>query len=218
MLIVWFIYRSDQYDREGWWPLTLSFLLGMLVTLPVIKIQQWFYEQGWENTSTVFHALFVAYILVALTEELLKYLVLLFYPYRQRFFDEPLDGIVYAVMISMGFATLENILYAFQFGIPTTAIRGLTAVPAHAAFAVIMGYYVGKSKFRPERRQRLLLRGLLIPIAVHGLYDFFILQEVYDYLILLAVITLSISLYFALQMIREQRENSPFRPPTDDIP
>ena len=58
------------------------------------------------------------------------------------------DGIVYAVMIGMGFATLENIIYASRFGLETTLFRAFTAVPAHGVFAAIMGYYIGVGKVR----------------------------------------------------------------------
>lgn len=61
----------------------------------------------------------------------------------------------------------------------------------------------------------MLLWGWLVPVVVHGIYDFFIMQEVYDGLILLAVVTLIISLYFAFRLIREEQEESPFRPKDD---
>jgi RsiW-degrading membrane proteinase PrsW (M82 family) len=132
------------------------------------------------------------------------------FPYLRPFFNEPLDGIIYAVMISMGFATLENILYALEFGISTTALRGLTAVPAHAVFATMMGYFVGKSKFKTDRKTRIrfLLMGLGIAVLVHGLYDFFIIQEFYDWLMLLAIVTLFVSIFFAVRMFKEEQAES----------
>ena len=54
------------------------------------------------------------------------------------------SGIVYAVMVSMGFATLENILYVYSYGYETGVLELLLAVPAHATFAVLMGYFMGK--------------------------------------------------------------------------
>jgi RsiW-degrading membrane proteinase PrsW (M82 family) len=114
-------------------------------------------------------------------------------------------------MISMGFATLENIYYALEFGMPTTALRALTAVPAHAVFAAMMGYYVGKATFQTQKKRPLLLKGWAVAITVHGIYDFFIIQEIYDALALLAIVTLTISLFFAFRLIREGQEASPFK-------
>ena len=215
LAIAWFIYRLDKYEREHVVPLTMAFCLGMLTTVPVFKLQEWYYHMGWEDTTTMAATFFSSFILVALNEETIKFVTLLLFSIRRSSFNEPIDGIVYSVMISMGFATLENVFYAIQFGLPTTAVRAFTAVPAHAVFATMMGYFVGKARFYPDKRQKMLLWGWLVPVVVHGIYDFFIMQEVYDGLILLAVVTLIISLYFAFRLIREEQEESPFRPKDD---
>jgi RsiW-degrading membrane proteinase PrsW (M82 family) len=210
LLLAVLIYRADRYEREKWLPLTICFALGLIVTYPVLKIQQATYNLGLDDTSSWPSALFTAFILVSFTEELFKFIALIIFPYRQAFFNDPMDGIVYSVMIGMGFATLENLLYAFQFDIPTTALRGLTAVPVHAICATTMGYYVSKAKFStdPKKTNLLLAYGLGASILVHGLYDFFILQEIYDWLILLAIVTLMISLVFAARMFKEDQVES----------
>lgn len=211
ILICLFIYRMDKYEKESPTHLYLTFSLGMLITVPVLKLEEWTYYSGLDVTNEIWLALFSSFVIVALSEELIKYAALLLYPFRRPFFNEPIDGIVYAVMIAMGFATLENILYAYQFGIETVILRAFTAVPAHAAFAVMMGYFVGRAKFYPGRRPRYLLTALGLPVVVHGIYDFFILQEAYDWLILVAVPILALSIYFAWRMIRLQQEDSPFK-------
>lgn len=210
ILIAWVIYRADRHEREKWFPLTLCFLLGMLVTIPVMEVQEFFYNLGIDQPSNLFWVCITSFVIVAFFEELFKFLTLILFPYLRPFFNEPLDGIIYAVMISMGFATLENVLYALQFSISTTALRGITAVPAHAVFATMMGYFVGKAKFKTERKTqiRFLLTGLGMAVLVHGLYDFFIIQEFYDWLILLAIVTLFISIYFAMRMFKEEQEES----------
>lgn len=210
ILIAWVIYRSDRHEREKWFPLTLCFMLGMLVTLPVMKVQEFFYHRGIDDPASLFWVCVTSFVVVSLTEELFKFLTLVLFPYFRPFFNEPLDGIIYAVMISMGFATLENVLYAMEYSISTTALRGLTAVPAHAVFATMMGYFVGKAKFKTGRKAqiRFLATGLGLAVLVHGLYDFFIIQEFYDWLILLAIVTLFISIFFAMRMLKEEQQES----------
>ncbi|WP_353481106.1 PrsW family glutamic-type intramembrane protease [Haliscomenobacter sp.] len=210
ILIAWVIYRSDRYEREKWLPLTLCFILGMVITFPVMRVQEVFYVWGIDDPGNIFWLCFTSFLVVSFTEELFKFLALVLFPYLRPFFNEPLDGIIYAVMISMGFATLENILYALEFGISTTALRGLTAVPAHAVFATMMGYFVGKSKFKTDHKTRIrfLLMGLSIAVLVHGLYDFFIIQEFYDWLMLLAIVTLLVSIFFAVRMFKEEQAES----------
>lgn len=210
-IIIFVIYQADLYEKEDVFPLAICFVLGMVITFPLFQIQSYFHHAGLDNTDTILWALFSSFILVSLSEETFKYLALRIFPYKRPFFNEPIDGIVYATMIGMGFATLENLLYAYQYGIPTTLLRAVTAVPAHASFAAIMGYFVGKARFETERKQRLLLLGWLIPVGIHGLYDFFIIQEVYDGLIVLALVTLSAAIFFSIKLIREQQRSSPYR-------
>ena len=213
LLICWYIYKMDKYEKESRLQLAITFGLGMLITIPVMYIERNASEMGWDDHSSIGPLLFSSFIIVALTEEAIKYLVLLAYPYHRPFFNEPMDGIVYAVMIGMGFATLENILYATQYGLGTTLIRAFTAVPAHAAFAVIMGYFAGLSKFAflPKNQRWLLMLGLLAPWLVHGLYDVFILQEAYESLMILALVVLAVSIFLARRLMLEQQENSPFK-------
>ena len=114
-----------------------------------------------------------AFFVVGLVEEFSKYVVVRYIAQRNKEFDEPFDGIVYAVMVSMGFATLENILYVYSYGYETGVLRAFTAVPAHATFAVLMGYFMGKAKFS-NRTYVFNLTGLLAATLFHGAYDFFL--------------------------------------------
>lgn len=213
LVICWYIYRMDKYEKEPPLPLLLTFLLGVAITYPVLRIETWASSLPEVGTKSLGATLFSSFIVVALSEEGVKYLALLIFPYRAAFYNEPMDGIVYAIMISMGFATLENVLYAGQFGMETTLLRAFTAVPAHAAFAVFMGYFCGLAKFAVSSRKRksLLLLGFLSPYMIHGIYDFFILQEAYDKLVVLALAVLGISLFLARELLLVQQENSPFK-------
>ncbi len=94
--------------------------------------------------------------------------------FNNKNFNEPFDGIVYAVMVSMGFATLENILYVFHSGFTTGVIRMFTAVPAHATFGALMGYFLGKAKFSYNRKLFFTLMALLTATAFHGSYDYLV--------------------------------------------
>ena len=67
-------------------------------------------------------------------------------------FDEHYDGIVYGAAVSLGFATVENILYLFANGLESALGRAILPVSSHALFGVIMGYYLGKQSFLKERK------------------------------------------------------------------
>jgi RsiW-degrading membrane proteinase PrsW (M82 family) len=81
---------------------------------------------------------------------------------------------MYAVMVGMGFATLENIAYVLQNGVGTGITRMFLSVPAHATFAVLMGYHVGLAKFNPARRGWYFLLAIIWPVIFHGTFDFFL--------------------------------------------
>ena len=210
LLICYGIYRYDKYNREPAFHLVGCFLLGMAITYPAIQIEWFAEQQGWEQKGGIWGLLLVAFIFVALNEELLKFLVVLIYPFPRSFFDEPLDGIVYAVVTSMGFATLENVIYADQFGFETTLVRSFTAVPAHATFAVLGGYFIGKARFDKKKRFHLLAMGLLAAVIPHGIYDLFILQNYAEWIIGLVLPLLGVSIYFAVRLIKLARQASPF--------
>jgi RsiW-degrading membrane proteinase PrsW (M82 family) len=176
-----YIIFKDQYNREPRRYLIISFLLGMLSVLPALGL-----EISASQITSNFPAFFKttagiainAYFFVALPEEIWKFLMLLWYAYRKKEFDEPFDGIVYAVMVGMGFATVENISYVSQYGLMTGIMRLFLAVPAHASFAIIMGYFMGKARFSAQKQHFLLFFGVFWATVFHGSYDFFLfLQE-----------------------------------------
>ena len=92
-------------------------------------------------------------------------------------FNEKFDGIVYAVFIALGFAAIENIMYVFRGGYNVGYVRALTAVPAHALFGTVMGYYFGHARFYPKRRTYNLFLAFLMPFIWHGLYDFLVMSQ-----------------------------------------
>jgi len=174
-----FIFHRDAYNREPKLNLIMSFMWGVISVIPAFYIERYF--SGTFGSSIVGVAL-QAFIVIALTEEFCKFAGLRLYAYRQKSFDEPLDGIVYSVMVSMGFATLENIFYVTTYarigqGYQVALLRMFLSVPAHATFGVLMGYFVGRAKFNPAKRNRLMLAGLLWAVLFHGLYDTFLFWQ-----------------------------------------
>lgn len=170
-----FIYLKDKYNKEPLGLLVLNFLMGMVAIIPAVLLQliSGISLEGLAGKTLVEMAIF-AYLVVGLSEEGSKYLMLRLFAYRRRSFDEPFDGIVYAIMVGMGFATLENIGYVLQHGMGTGILRMFLSVPAHATFAVLMGYYLGKAKFDPVNRTKYLFLSLFWPVIFHGTFDYFL--------------------------------------------
>lgn len=171
-----FIFYKDVYNREPKLNLIVSFILGCFAILPAMFFEQ---EFAYTSDGTVAGVAVFSYAIVAFSEEFSKFLGLRLYSYNQKSFDEPLDGIVYGVMVSMGFATLENVMYVLKYaeiglGYEVGLKRMFLSVPAHASFGVVMGYFVGKAKFDSKNSFMLMIAGLLAAIFFHGTYDFFL--------------------------------------------
>lgn len=215
VLIGYLIYRSDLYEKESPLPLSICFGLGVLSAFPALKLEEWGDRMGIQEGQNFWMLILLAFVVVALSEELMKFIVLIAYPFQKSFFNEPMDGIIYAGMIGMGFATIENIFYATQFGTGTTIVRAFTAVPAHGIFAIVMGYYIGLAKMDKTKRTQYLVKGLGIAVLIHGTYDFFILQHYHEWLMLVATFVLLVSGFYAYQLIKRHQESSPFIPVAD---
>jgi RsiW-degrading membrane proteinase PrsW (M82 family) len=173
-----FIWSLHHMGKESMRLLIVSFLLGAVATLPPLAIQ-WLSvdvrNEPWRHS--ILSYIWYAFAVVAFSEEGSKFLVLRFYAYPKKMFREPFDGVVYCVAIGMGFATVENIEYVRQFGLETGVSRFFLAIPAHAAFAVLMGYPVGWAKFIRQRSFLLMTKGLAIAVLFHGSFDFFLFLQ-----------------------------------------
>jgi hypothetical protein len=214
--ISYYIWWRDKHEREPHKYLIVCFLFGIISIIPAILLEMFGMEMGFIAGPDTFKTFIFAVVVVGLSEEFSKYLFLRYYIFPKSEFCEPMDGIVYSVMVSMGFATFENLLYVFnqqtiEDSYNVAYLRMLTAVPAHASFAVIMGYFVGMAKFRKEKRNLLLFTGLFSAALVHGLYDFFIMQKMNKVLAIFTFITLIIAIIMSRFMISSHIKNSPHK-------
>lgn len=220
LLITAYIYWRDRHEPEPLWLLGISFMFGVLSTYPAIKMEEFgMYDIFITSSNNPWMTFTFAFLTVAFSEELVKYIFLRYYIYPKDEFCEPMDGIVYSVTISMGFATLENVLYVvvragaedFDHALEIGWARMFTAVPAHAAFAMVMGYFVGLAKFRPEKESFYQFCGLAFAVLLHGTYDFFIFQEMSQYLTIFTFITLIGSIIIGKFMVHWHVNDSPYR-------
>lgn len=171
---LWYFYRQDKYHPEPRSLVGKAFIAGMLAVFPAALFELPFRGLISEPTSLISLALAMIFV-VGLPEELVKYFAVKRSVYHHPEFNEPVDGIIYAVGVGLGFAALENMFYALSFGIAIAPLRALVACLAHASFSGILGYYLGLAKFSQDHERALAIRGLVSAIILHALYDFFIL-------------------------------------------
>lgn len=208
--LLYYFYARDKYEKEPRRLLLKAFLLGACLVLPVLFIEIALNKFDMTDFNLL-TAGYTAFIVAGLVEESSKFLLFFFYIWRNREFNEMYDGIVYAVFISLGFATAENLAYVFSNGFNTAIVRSLTAVPAHALFSVAMGYYLGIAKFaKPQYRQKFIWLGLVTPIILHGIYDFILFSQKL-YMLLFFVPYMLYLWKRGLRNVDELVEFSPFR-------
>ena len=178
-IILFYIYYRDKYEKEPI-PLLLKGLFsGMIIVFPILIV-----EQTVSSLLPIFfsgkigHAFGNAFLVAALCEEAFKLLAVYLLVWKNPNFNERFDGIVYAVFVSLGFALVENIMYVFSNGMSTGFSRAFTAVPAHAMFGIMMGYYLGLAKFSSRKKKPMLLLAFLAPFFFHGVYDFILMVEI----------------------------------------
>lgn len=175
VLLMLFLYKQDPNKEpvgwivRGFWYGILSAVIAVIVELPL----EWVYEQYLSNHSVV-GAVYRAFIGAAVPEECAKLLMLWWLVKRNPYFDEYMDGLIYAVAIGLGFASIENIVYVFveeDSWLRVAVFRAVFAVPGHYAFAMLMGFFFSLCYFQPQRFGRFRWLVLVAPIVAHGIYD-----------------------------------------------
>ena len=198
IFIVSYIYLSDRF-REPAGLVISTFILGHLICFPAGILNNIIIFSSNNPKDMVFAA--------GLIEEPLKFSILYFFIRKRKMFNEPMDAIVYGTLISLGFATLENIEYVFfnneQISSLSIAIlRAFTAIPLHACCGIIMGYYFGLYFFR--NRSFTLIKSLLVPTFIHCTYNYLTgVNTLYFLLFLILVILYSFKLHNEVK--REQK-------------
>lgn len=210
--IILYIYVQDKYEKEPRGLLISSFFLGGIVSIIIVFVIYLFTGRFIPITDkfSIAQQFVQAFVVVALAEEFSKYVIVKYFAQPKTAFNEPYDGIIYAVMVSMGFACTENIMYVLEGGYEVAILRAFTAVPAHATFGILMGYFMGKAKFS-KNRFVLNMAGLFLAVLFHGAYDFFLFINFIPGISIGAFISLVIGIVLSRKAIKAHQKNSQFK-------
>ena len=175
-IIIW---RSDKIEKEPPKLLWKLFGFGALTTISAVILE----NIGASILSLIFPEASIIYmiidnfLIVALAEEAGKFFVLKKTTWKNPAFNYTFDAVVYSVTASLGFATVENIIYVLDGGFGVAVTRALLSVPGHVIDAIYMGYYYGLAKhaeaYNDSRlAKKHLKKALFVPVLIHGFYDF----------------------------------------------
>lgn len=189
VLILSFVYKKDN-EKEPSKLLVALFGVGILscfLTLILSFISETLFpfmssKALEESGGNYFVLILHTFVQVGFIEELSKWIFNYTINWNNKEFDHVYDSIIYAVFVSLGFATFENILYVVMGGIGVGILRAIISVPAHAFFAVNMGYYIGLAKLCSIKGTNKLTKkykfySVMIPTFLHGLFDFGLMSK-----------------------------------------
>lgn len=175
-ILAYYIYRRDKFQKEPVKELLKAFGMGILSVPVSLLISTPLEFAGFYSmeTQTLLDAVKLSFLGAAIPEEIAKFLMLWLFVRKSRCFDENVDGIVYASVVSLSFAAVENILYLvtnYESWISVGITRALFSVPGHFFFGVLMGYYYSLFRFYPAAGRKVKWLVLGAPILAHGLFD-----------------------------------------------
>lgn len=211
VVLVLYAYKQDQFPEP---PRIVfkTFLFGCATVLAInliIPILDNYNEEFFSGETYYF---FDSFIRAAFVEEFFKACVIIFYCTRKTAFDEPMDGVIYGIAASLGFAAYENISYVLYFEkVPSFDIalgRAFTAIPMHALCGVVMGFLISQSIFENKHNYLNLFLALFIPVGIHGLYNYSFSSSVISYQIayfLLLVFSIRAYLIFKNLKLRQKQ-------------
>lgn len=171
IIIICFIYIYDKLEHEPVIEILKAFSLGCISVLLSLFITYIFNI----NTKHIDNIIIYSFVYISLIEELSKWILTYLFIRNNKNYDYLFDSIVYFSLVSIGFATVENIIYVISGGVGVALIRSITTVPSHAMFAIIAGY--NYALYKKDKKKRYLIYSIIIPIIIHGIYDCLLLTE-----------------------------------------
>lgn len=173
-----YVYKADRLEKEPTtllWRLILQGIISTALAVFTERLGAQVLGSIFRKNSLLYQIVFY-FLVVSLSEEGFKYLLLKRRTWDSSYFNCRFDGVVYAVFVSMGFALWENIDYVVMYGLETAFVRALTAVPGHACFGVFMGAWYGLAKSHERHGHTQYSKvcrylAVICPVLLHGLYD-----------------------------------------------
>ncbi len=170
---VWLIvfYLQDRAEPEPKQYVFGVFLLGVLLAAAVGQplIRDFFRVNEWASGSLALRLL-ASICIIGITQEFLKYAAVRYSVFGSSEYDERIDGIIYGAAAGLGYATFLNVQYVIENGgvdLGIGAVRIAVIALAHASFAGVTGYFLGRAKFE-NRGPFWLPVGLLLSAVLNG--------------------------------------------------
>lgn len=198
IILLIYIYKLDKVEKEPPKMILRLFLYGLFSVLPAMFLEYvgmtFLGSTGLPETSWTYLAI-MYFVVVAFSEELSKRMVGVGMTYKSEEFNYQFDSVVYCAAAALGFACMENISYLMVDG---SAVAWGRLIPIHTICGVYMGHYVGLAKSAHRAGQTGMrvffnILSVLIPVLIHGFYDFSLSTENDNMLIANMIFTILIT-------------------------
>ena len=171
------------------------FFRGIFSCIPACILEMIFVHYYGNSPKELISLFIYTFFGIGLIEEICKWFNVYRGSYHSKSISHSYDLIIYSVMVSLGFAFFENILYTLQYGISTGLVRDFLSVPGHAMFGAFMGYYLGKAKYHSSnsnhfRKVFYIILSIFIPSLFHTIFDFLLSVNNTYYIIIFFVFIL----------------------------
>ena len=207
-LWLWFFRRRDGFRPVPRRVLLITFVLGIVSTIPAAFISFVALDASSldPNTVELVSVAAVMLLVVGPVEETCKFLAVRLYAFRSLYFDEPSDGLTLAAAASLGFASLENVLYIVEFGPLVMLARAPLSTLGHVVFASFWGEALGRRVQAGSAGVVWLPLGLVLAAVTHGLFNVAVTVAPWAALLFIAM-----GLWWVLRRLGWARRVSPFR-------
>ena len=212
-ILLWaYINKLDKHKEPPKFLLKLFFsgFLSIIITIVISVIISLFFGEFFEyEVGLNLNGFLYSFLGIGLVEETSKFLMMYAFSWKSKNLDETYDIILYTMIVALGFATAENILYSFQGGLLTAIIRFFTAVPGHVIDGAFMGYFLCSYRINSKKKYNLLL-AILVPALLHGTYDFIAFTTETIIGIIIFGIFVITEFIIAKKMVKKMAENSKY--------
>lgn len=210
---LWFFARRDRYRPEPRKLIALTFGLGVISTIPVGIVAFFTYEDVLLDPYVELSAgIAVVWLLAAATEEVAKFLVVWLGAFRTLHFDEPSDGLVYSTAASLGFASLENLIYTINYGPEVMILRAPLSTVGHVIWSGLWGYALGRSKFMGFMGVFVVVAGIIAASLAHAFFNLsLVASQVVPIAAFIALGSVPLGIWWLLRRFDWANSVSPFR-------
>jgi len=201
IFLILITFAKGGMDKKDWGLFSGSYFLGILAAIPMM-VAVFYVKHYWlEHASSIRRILFFAFALIGFLSEFFKFLVLRYKYITNDLLTKPFDGILYGVLISLGYATAASVFFFYEWNYTSELSILLYTIPlANLIIGIILGFFVGMGKFRkPSFIDS--LTGLGAAVFFQGFYNFCLFSEDYLLLGLVAAGTIIIAITLAVKSL-----------------